>query len=132
MNNTGYLLTYRYTNASVEAVVMKGDNEAYKIDLCRMVTMSVGKPWRLNNICFDMINVANENKNLTVLMESETFMVIVTATLSNEGILSFEVEWKNTSEETLENVMLGINISVDSEDIDNVIIPSYCYNCDNK
>lgn len=127
MTNNDYLLTYRYINASVEITAMHNETELFRFDLGDMIRMSSGKPWRLDHVSFDLIDVADENRSLTVLMESEKMLVVVTLSLTDYGLLNAEVEWKNTSEEDIPDVMLGISIPESIPGIEKITIPSVCY-----
>ena len=127
MKNGEYFLTYRYTNASVEIVVMAGDFEAYKIDICKMLRISLKRPWQAERMAYDMIDVADENGIITVLLENSVMMTMLTVSLAPDGTLSVETEWKNTSGEELKDVMLGISIPIKAADAQRIIIPSVCY-----
>lgn len=124
-----YSLTYRYTNATVEAVITRDDIEAYKIDLCRMIKLSIGRPWKLEEFEYKTVDVVCDKNIITVFIENEFWTVLVTASLSNDGNLFFEVEWKNVSEQIFNDVMLGVGVTVQTSYIDNITIPSICYNC---
>ena len=112
MKNGEYFLTYRYTNASVEIVVMSGDTQAYKVDICKMLRASFKRPWQQDTMAYDMIDVADENGVITILLENAVMMIMLTISLAPDGTLSVETEWKNTSGEELKDVMLGISIPV--------------------
>ncbi len=127
MKNGEYFLTYRYTNASVEIVVMSGDTQAYKVDICKMLRASFKRPWQQDTMAYDMIDVADENGVITILLENAVMMIMLTISLAPDGTLSVETEWKNTSGEELKDVMLGISIPVKAEDADGIVIPSVCY-----
>lgn len=127
MKNGEYFLTYRYTNASVEIAVMKGDFEAYKIDICKMLRVSFARPWQAQCMAYDMIDVADENGVITIVLENSVMLTMITLSLADDGTLSVETEWKNTSGETLKDVMLGIAVPLKLAETERIIIPSVCY-----
>ena len=106
---------------------MAGDNQAYSVDICKMLRMSFGRPWNLDNITYDMIDVADENGVITILLENSVIMIMLTISLANDGTLSVEAEWKNTSGDDLKDVMLGISVPVKALDVGRIVIPSICY-----
>lgn len=123
-------LTYRYGKSTVKALVMSGENIAYEIDICDMLRMSQGRPWSLEKMKFDIVDVADEDGTLTVLLENGLLMVMLTVYLNSEKDLSIECEWRNTSEETLTDVMLGIAIPVDvKQDCKLIMPPLFYHNC---
>ncbi len=127
MRHGDYVLTYRYTNASLEIALSTGETQAYKIDICKMLRMSLGRPWSLDGIEYEMIDVADENGELTILLENSGLMTALTFSLSDDGTLNAEAEWKNTSDATLRDVSVGIAIPVDKADAGRLMIPSVCY-----
>ncbi len=128
MINNDYFLTYRYTNASVEILVMSGETELYKLDVCKAIKLSTGKPWNNDPMSFDMVDVADENGVITLLIEGSSMMITASFSISEMGLLSAEMEWKNTSGETLNDVVLGVAFPVRMNDIEKIIIPSVCFN----
>lgn len=127
MKNGEYFLTYRYTNASVEIAVRKGDFEAYKIDICKMLRVSLKRPWQAQSMAYDMIDVADENNVITVVLENSVMLTVLTLSLDTDGTLSVEAEWKNTSGEVLKDVMLGVAIPLKLAETEKITIPSVCY-----
>lgn len=126
-------LTYRYGKSTVNVLVMAGEKTAYEIDICDMLRMSQGRPWSLKNMKFDIVDVADEDGVLTVLLENGMLMVMLTMSLNAENDLEVECEWRNTSEETLQNVMLGVAIPVEVNSACKLILPPQFYhNCVNE
>ncbi len=121
-------LTYRYGRSTVNALVMSGEKIAYEIDICDMLKMSQGRPWSLKNMKFDIVDVADENGTLTVLLENGMLMVMLTICINSENDLSIECEWRNTSRETLTDIMLGVAIPVNVESGCKLIMPPLLYN----
>ncbi len=127
MKHGDYLLTYRYTNASVEIALGTSETQIYKIDVCKMLRMSMGRPWELGNVEYEMIDVADENGELTILLENAEVMTMLTLRLEDDGTLNIEAEWKNTSEETFRDVVLGFAVPMEKNDANRIIVPSVCY-----
>ena len=127
MTENNFLLTYRYTDSTVKVTVMADEKELYDIDVCGMLRMSVSRPWNLERMKFDIVDIADEDNVLTVLAENGTFMVMLTISLLDTGDLSIEAEWKNTSSEPLCDLMLGIAIPVKAEAGSTLIIPPMHY-----
>ncbi len=127
MAKDDFLLTYRYTDSTVRVAVMSGEKPLLDIDICDMLRMSEGRPWSLNNIKFDLIDVVEEENIITVLLENGSIMVMVTVSMTDAGGLDFECEWKNTSGGRLSDVMLGVAVPINSTHDCRLIIPPLNY-----
>ena len=122
-----YYLTYRFLNASVHAMIMRDEVEVYSIDLCRMLKISTEKPWKLQKIDYDLFEMNEDNGMLTLCLQSGVMTVKLTLFINNDGLLEFEAEWENTSDEDIANVMLGVEIPMKLADADRIVIPGVCY-----
>lgn len=120
-------LIYRYGESTVKVLVMSGEKVAFEVDVCDMLRMSQGRPWSLKRMKFDIVDVADENGTLTILLENGMLMVMLTVYINADNDLSFECEWRNTSQETIFDVMFGIAIPVELNSGCKLILPPLLY-----